>query len=72
VVPKSDRKYFEGDNTKLIVNQFEYFLYRKAEQLFHSNNLTVKESVNNRSLTSDFIQPKEWEHKAEGSEQAYF
>jgi hypothetical protein len=46
VVPKSDREYFEGDNTKLIANRFEYFLYRKAEQLFHSNNLTVKESVN--------------------------
>ena len=65
VVPKSDREYFEGDNTKLIANRFEYFLYRKAEQLFHSNNLTVKESVNNRSLTSDLIQPKEWEKKAE-------
>ena len=65
VVPKSDREYFEGDNTKLIANRFEYFLYRKAEQLFHSNSLTVKESVNNRSLTSDLIQPKEWEKKAE-------
>jgi TnpA family transposase len=65
VVPKSDREYFEDDNTKLIANRFEYFLYRKAEQLFHSNNLTVKESVNNRSLTSDLIQPKEWENKAE-------
>lgn len=65
VVPKSDREYFEGDNTKLIANRFEYFLYRKAEQLFHSNNLTVKESVYNRSLTSDLIQPKEWEKKAE-------
>ena len=65
VVPKSDREYFEGNNTKLITNRFEYFLYRKAEQLFHSNNLTVKESVNNRSLTSDLIQPKEWEQKAE-------
>jgi hypothetical protein len=65
VVPKSDREYFEGDNTKLIANRFECFLYRKAEQLFHSNNLTVKESVNNRSLTSDLIQPKEWEKKAE-------
>jgi len=65
VVPKSDREYLEGDNTKLIANRFEYFLYRKAEQLFHSNNLTVKESVNNRSLTSDLIQPKEWEKKAE-------
>ena len=65
VVPKSDREYFEDDNTKLIANRFEYFLYRKAEQLFHSNNLTVKESVNNRSLTSDLIQPKEWKNKAE-------
>jgi TnpA family transposase len=65
VVPKSDREYFKGDNTKIIANRFEYFLYRKAEQLFNSNNLTVKESVNNRSLTSDLIQPKEWEYKAE-------
>jgi TnpA family transposase len=65
VVSKSDREYIEGDNTKLIANRFEYFLYRKAEQLFHSNSLTVKESVNNRSLTSDLIQSKEWEHKAE-------
>ncbi|MBU1468577.1 MAG: transposase [Gammaproteobacteria bacterium] len=60
VVPKSDRFYMEGDNTKKTANRFEYFLYRKAEQLFHSNALTVKESVNNRSLTSDLIQPKEW------------
>ena len=65
VVPKSDREYFEGDNIKLIANRFEYFLYRKAEQLFHSNTMTVKESVNNRSLASDLIQPKEWEHKTE-------
>jgi hypothetical protein len=65
VVPTSDCECFEGDNTKLIANRFEYFLYRKAEQLFHSNNLTVKDSVNNRSLTSDLIQPKEWENKAE-------
>lgn len=65
VVSKSEREYIEGDNTKLIANRFEYFLYRKAEQLFHSNNLTVRESVNNRSLTSDLIQPKEWKHKAE-------
>lgn len=65
VVAKSDREYFEDDNTKLISDRFEYFLYRKAEQLFHSNNQTVKESVNNRSLTSDLIQPKEWENKAD-------
>ncbi|MBH0063531.1 transposase [Pseudoalteromonas sp. NZS71] len=65
VVPKSDREYFEGDNIKLNANRFEYFLYRKAEQLFHSNTMTVKESVNNRSLASDLIQPKEWEHKTE-------
>jgi len=65
VVPKNERKYFEGDKSKLIANRFEYFLYRKAEQLFNSNSLAVKESVNNRSLTSDLIQPKEWEHKAE-------
>ena len=65
VVPKSDREYFEDDNNKLVANRFEYFLYRKAEQLFHSNTLTVKESVNNRSLASDLIQPKEWQQKAE-------
>ena len=65
VVPKNDREYLEGENIKLIANRFEYFLYRKAEQLFHSNSLTVKESVNNRSLTADLIQSKEWEHKAE-------
>ncbi|MDG1751499.1 MAG: DUF4158 domain-containing protein, partial [Thalassotalea sp.] len=63
VVPKHDREYLEGENTKLIANRFEYFLYRKAEQLFHSNSLTVKESVNNRSLISDLIQPKEWQQK---------
>ena len=63
VVPKHDREYLEGDNTKLIANRFEYFLYRKADQLFQSNSLTVKESVNNRSLSSDLIQPKEWQHK---------
>ncbi len=63
VIPKSDREYFEGDNTKLIANRFEYFLYRKAEQLFQSNSLTVKESVNNRSLSSDLIQSKEWQQK---------
>lgn len=63
VVPKHDREYLESENTKLIANRFEYFLYRKAEQLFNSNSLTVKESVNNRSLTSDLIQPKEWQQK---------
>jgi hypothetical protein len=68
VVPKSDRQYFDGDNTKLIANRFEYFLYRKAEQLFNNNHLTVKESVKNRSLASDLIQSKEWKHKTERSE----
>ena len=63
VVPKHDREHLKGENTKLIANRFEYFLYRKAEQLFYSNSLTVKESVNNRSLTSDLIQPKEWQQK---------
>lgn len=63
LVPKSDREYFEGDVTKKIANRFEFFLYRKAEQLFQSNRLTVKESVNNRSLSSDLIQPKEWQQK---------
>lgn len=63
VVPKHDREYLEGEDTKLIANRFEYFLYRKAEQLFNSNSLTVKESVNNRSLTSDLIQSKEWQQK---------
>lgn len=65
VVPKHDREYLEGEYTQLIANRFEYFLYRKAEQLFQSNSLTVKESVNNRSLTSDLIQAKEWQHKTE-------
>jgi TnpA family transposase len=63
VVPKHDREYLEGEDTKLIANRFEYFLYRKAEQLFNSNSLTVKESVNNRSLTSDLIQSNEWQQK---------
>jgi TnpA family transposase len=63
LVPKSDRLYMEGDNTKNTAYRFEYFLYRKAEQLFHSNALTVKESVNNRRLVSDLIQPKEWANK---------
>ena len=63
VVPKHDREYLEGEDTKLFTNRFEYFLYRKAEQLFNSNSLTVKESVNNRSLTSDLIQSKEWQQK---------
>jgi hypothetical protein len=42
VVPKKDREYLEGENIKLIANRFEYFLYRKPEQLFQSNTLTVK------------------------------
>ncbi|PSU41354.1 DDE transposase, partial [Photobacterium frigidiphilum] len=65
VVPKSDGTYMEGDNTNKTANRFEYFLYRKAEQLFRSNLLTVKESVNNRSLASDLIQSKEWFYKDE-------
>jgi TnpA family transposase len=65
VAPKHDREYLEGKKTNLIANRFEYFLYRKAEQLFHSNSLTVKESVNNRSLASDLIQPKDWQHQTE-------
>ncbi len=64
VVPKSDRSFMDGDNLKKIVNRFEYFLYRKAEQLFHSNVLTVKESISNRSLASDLIQVNEWEDKS--------
>ncbi|WP_028865048.1 hypothetical protein [Psychromonas aquimarina] len=64
VLPKSDRVCMEGENARQIANRFEYFLYRKAEQLFHSNLLTVKESVNNRSLVSDLIPKKEWMNKS--------
>ncbi|SGZ15090.1 Transposase [Moritella viscosa] len=63
VLPKSEQAYIGGDNARKVANRFEYFLYRKAEQLFHRNLLTVKESVNNRSLTSDLIPKKEWLHK---------
>jgi hypothetical protein len=63
LVPKGDRGYLQGEVSKQIAIRFEYFLYRKAEQLFQSNSLTVKESVNNRSLSSDLIQPKEWQNK---------
>lgn len=63
LVPKGDREYLQGEVSKQIAIRFEYFLYRKAEQLFQSNSLTVKESVNNRSLSSDLIQPKEWQNK---------
>ena len=63
LVPKGDRGYLQGEVSKQIAIRFEYFLYRKAEQLFQNNSLTVKESVNNRSLSSDLIQPKEWQNK---------
>ena len=64
LVPKGDRGYLQGEVSKQIAIRFEYFLYRKAEQLFQNNSLTVKESVNNRSLSSDLIQPKEWQNRA--------
>lgn len=63
ILPKSEQAYMTGTSPRKVANSFEYFLYRKAEQLFHSNLLTVKESVNNRSLTSDLIPKKEWLHK---------
>lgn len=63
ILPKSEQAYMVGTSLRKVANRFEYFLYRKAEQLFHSNVLTVKESVNNRSLTSDLIPKNEWLHK---------
>jgi len=60
LVAKSERAYFKGDESKKKSTRFEYFLYRKAEKLFNSNSLTIKESVNNRSLASDLISANEW------------
>ncbi len=60
LVTKSERAYLEDDDPKKASTRFEYFLYSKAEKLFNSNSLTIKESVNNRSLASDMIPIKEW------------
>ena len=60
LVAKSERQYVKDKDQRKLSTRFEYFLYRKAEQLFRSNLLTVKESVNNRSLASDMIPGKEW------------
>lgn len=65
IAPKSDRAFLNLDDNKNAHNRFEFFLYKKAEQLFQNNQLTVKESVNNRSLNSDLIQAKDWQRKAE-------
>ena len=63
VTPKNDRAFLTPDDNKN--NRFEFFLYKKAEQLFQGNQLTVKESVNNRSLRADLIQAKDWKRKAD-------
>jgi len=60
VVAKSERKYFDGISPIKKATRFEYFLYQKAEQLFHSNTLTVVESEKNRSLATDLIPHDEW------------
>tara|TARA_R110001583_G_scaffold194762_2_gene366866 strand:+ start:232 stop:3063 length:2832 start_codon:yes stop_codon:yes gene_type:complete len=65
ITPKSDRVFLNIDDNKNAHNCFEFFLYKKAEQLFQNNQLTVKESVNNRSLSADLIQAKDWQRKAE-------
>tara|TARA_R110000772_G_scaffold260826_1_gene379020 strand:- start:3486 stop:6317 length:2832 start_codon:yes stop_codon:yes gene_type:complete len=65
ISPKNDKPFLHPDNHKNAHNRFEFFLYKKAEQLFQNNQLTVKESVNNRSLHADLIQAKDWKRKDE-------
>lgn len=40
--------------------RFEYFLYRRAYQLFSKKSISVKNSINNKSLASDLIDMDQW------------
>ena len=40
--------------------RFEYFLYRRAYQLFSKKSISVKNSINNKSLSSDLINMGHW------------
>lgn len=63
LISKLDKKFIEDPTTSSFACRFEFYLYRKAYQLLQSNQLSVSESINNRSLESDLIQPKEWKRK---------
>jgi hypothetical protein len=59
ISPKNDKAFLHPDNHKNTNNRFKFFLYKKAEQLFQNNQLTVKEKINNRSLYASLIQAKD-------------
>ncbi len=54
-----NEKRFIGDK-KNSNSRYEYFLYRRAYQLFSKNHITVKNSISNKSLSADLINTTKW------------
>lgn len=65
LIRKSERQHvYDVEETKRTL-RFEFYLYRKAAQLFESNQIYIVESERNRSLESDLIAIEEWNENKE-------
>ncbi len=63
IVNKYELKFIEDKENQS--ERFEYFLYRRAYQLFSRKTITVKDSINNKSLKSDLINSDQWSQNKE-------
>ncbi len=63
IVNKNEQKFIDGHKNSS--SRFEYFLYRRIYQLYSKNSITVKNSIKNKSLSSDLINKDCWEKEKE-------
>lgn len=59
LVNKNEQKFIDGHENSTC--RYEYFLYRKVYQLYSKNSITVKNSIKNKSLSSDLINKDSWD-----------
>jgi len=63
LINKNEQKFIEGHENSSC--RFEYYLYRRIYQLYSKNSITVKNSIKNKSLSSDLINRDSWKNEKE-------
>lgn len=58
IINKYELRFIDGHEN--CNKRFEYFLYRKAYQLFNKSSITVKNSIENKTLAADLIDQNKW------------
>ena len=63
LVNKNEQKFIDGHENSSC--RFEYYLYRRIYQLYSKNSIIVKNSIKNKSLSSDLINMDSWKNEKE-------